>query len=338
MIKKTLLFLISLFVGIGLFIWIINFVGWQEVKNAFLVFTGREGIIIFALTLLILIMGNWKWQEILRGEDVEVSFWKIFKPFLAGFGVMFLAPTIIGLGEIVRAYGLKRKNNIAWPKAMASVVIDRIFEWTVNLIIIFFGVLIFLYEIGLPPKNIIIIFVGVFSFLIAGIFLFYFKIIKRESIVKTVGRVFNERLDKEPFDTEKELFNFFKIQNKPMWTSLGISFLRAGIMYLRTWFLILFLGKKISVLSSLSILGFSYFAAIIPIPTSLGSHEIVQTFVFKSLGLGVSPATVFTMIIRAVELLFALMGVIILLRMGVTFLKNLLLKTVDKLSSIKNNL
>jgi len=56
MIKKILLFLFSLFLGIGLFIWIINFVGWQEIKNAFLVFTGWQGGVIFTLTLLMMII------------------------------------------------------------------------------------------------------------------------------------------------------------------------------------------------------------------------------------------------------------------------------------------
>jgi len=77
---------------------------------------------------------------------------------LAGFGIMFLAPVLLGLGEIFRSYEIRRKTHISWPKATASVIIDRILEWTVNLIIIFIGVLIFLYKIGLPPKNLIIVF------------------------------------------------------------------------------------------------------------------------------------------------------------------------------------
>ena len=64
--KKVLLFIISLLIGIGLLIWIGKIVGWKEIKDSFLVFTGWFGIIIFLLTLLIILISNWRWQEILK--------------------------------------------------------------------------------------------------------------------------------------------------------------------------------------------------------------------------------------------------------------------------------
>lgn len=336
--KKFLLLFLSFFIGVGLLVWVIDFVGWQEIKNAFLVFTGLKGIIILVLTFLMLILGNLKWQEILKSEEVEVSFWSLFKPFLAGFSIMFLTPVLIGLGEVFRAYGVKRKAQISWSKATASVLIDRIFEWFVNLVVIYFGILIFLYKIAFPFKYIVIISITLLLFFIFVISAFYSKSFKKESIIKTFGRIFSGRLDKEPLDVEKEIFNFFKVQNKSMWKSLGFSFLRGGMMYLRTWFLIIFLGREISLLSSLSVLGFTYLTAMIPIPTSLGSHEAIQTFAFKSLGLEASLATAFTMIIRAAELLFALAGIVILINIGVTFLRDIFFKGIEKFSRFKDSL
>jgi len=109
----------------------------------------------------------------------------------------------------------------------------------------------------------------------------------------------------------------------------GISFLRAIITYLRTWFLIFFLGKNIGGLTALSILGFSCLATMIPIPTALGSHEAIQIFAFNSLGLGLSTATAFTMIIRGAELSIALIGGMILFRLGTSLLKNTLSKKYE---------
>jgi len=173
--RKFLLFLVSLLVGIGIFIWIGRTVGWQEIKNAFLVFTGWQGLVIFGLTLLMILIGNWKWKEILRGENVKISFRNLLNPYLAGFSVMFLAPILLLAGEFFRGYVLKEKNAIPWSKGMASVFIDRILEWTTNLVVIFFGVLFFLYTIGLPPRNLVIIFGGVFLFFAGGISYFYLK-------------------------------------------------------------------------------------------------------------------------------------------------------------------
>lgn len=324
--------MVSLSVGMGLFIWIGKIVGWQEIKNAFLVFTGWQGLVIFGLTLLMMLIGNWKWKEILKGENIKTSFRELFRPYLAGFAVMFLAPILLLAGEIFRGYILKAKNFVPWSKGMASVFIDRITEWTANLVVIFFGILFFLYTIGLPPRNLGIIFGGAFLLFAFGISIFYFKTIKRESMAKSLLRILGlERLNhaNSILDIEKEIFNFFKPKKIAMWKVFSLSFLRALVMYFRTWFLVIFLGKSITSLPALSILGFTYLAAMIPIPTALGSHEAIQTFAFSSLGLGGGTATAFTMIIRGAELIIALVGVVILFRLGIDLLKNTLFKKLN---------
>lgn len=331
--KKFLLFLFSFLIGAGLFVWIGKVVGWQEIKKAFLVFTGWQGMIILVLTLLIALIGTWKWKEILKGGGTNISFLNLLRTYLASFSIRFLAPIILVGAELFQGYTLKERNSVPWPKGMASVIIDRILEWTANLVVIFFGVLIFLLMIGLPPMKLLIIFGGVFLFFAGGIIYFYLKAFKRESMAKVFGKIFNQNLDSQPLEVEKEIFIFFKLKNKPMWKSFALSFLRAGIMLVRTWLLIIFLGKEISALPSLSILGFTYLAAMIPIPTALGSHEAIQTFAFNSLKLGLPTATAFTMIIRGAELLIALFGVIILFHFGVRTIKKTLFKKIDNFTN-----
>lgn len=330
--RKFLLFLLSLLIGVALFIWIGKTVGWQEIKNAFLVFTGWHGIVIFLLTLLVMSISNWKWLEILKGEGVKISFRGLFRPYLAGFSVMFLAPVLFWGGEVFRGYVLKRRNAVPWSKGMSSIIIDRILEWTANLIVIFFGVLIFLFMIGLPPAKLAIIFGGAFLFFAVGISYFYLKVFRRESVVELILKILGlKRLGEESaiLKTEKEIFIFFKYKKKSLGKAFGLAFLRAGATYLRAWLLILFLGKEISLISALSILGFNYLAMMIPIPTALGSHEAIQTFAFSSLGLGASLAPAFTMIIRGAELIVALAGVIILFRLGIIILKDTLFKRLN---------
>jgi uncharacterized protein (TIRG00374 family) len=281
------------------------------------------------LTLLMAIVGTWKWKEILKGGGTNISLLELFRPYLAGFSVMYLAPIVLWGGEIFRSYVLKERNNVCWSKGMASVIIDRILEWTTNLVVIFFGILFFLFTIGFPPVKLGIIFGAVFLFFAAGIAFFYFKSFKKESMV----RLFFRRSNSQPLEVEKEIFNFFKPKKKAMWRGFALSFLRAAIMLIRAWILILFLGKSIGALPALSILGFSYLAVMIPIPTALGSHEAIQVFAFKSLGLGASTATAFTMIIRGAELIFALAGIMLLFRLGVELFKKIFFKKVEKFTN-----
>ena len=326
--KQILLLLISFVIGIGLFVWIAGAVGWENIKDAIFTFTGWQGLVILGLTVLMALVGTWKWREILKGNGVSVSFMSLLNPYLAGFSIMFLAPILLWGGEVFRSYILRERNNVPWPKGMASVIIDRMLEWTANLAVIFFGGLFFLFIIGFPPLKLGIIFGGVFLILLVGVSFFYFKCVKRESFVS----LFIKNGQNKPFEIEKEIFGFFKVKKKAMWKALSLSFLRASVMFVRAWFLILFLGKTIGALPVLSVLGFSYLAAMIPIPTALGSHEAIQTFAFGALGLGVSSATAFTMIIRGAELILSLFGIIILFRLGIILIKNILFKKIDKLA------
>lgn len=323
--KKVLLLLISLLIGVVLFVWIGKTVGWQEIKRAFLVFTGWQGGGILGLTILMALVGTWRWKEILKGIGAKVPFRDLWRTYLASFSIRYLAPIIIVGAEIFQGYILKARHSIPWSKGMASVIIDRILEWTANLVVIFLGILFFLLTIGLPPMKLAIIFGGVFLLFAAVIIFFYFKSFKRESMVRFFVRSNQNQL----LEIEKEIFNFFRSKKLLMWKAFLLSFFRATIMFLRTWLLIIFLGKSIGGLPALSILGFTYLAVMIPIPTALGSHEAIQIFAFNSLGLGASTATAFTMIIRGAELIIALIGIIILFRLGIILIKNTVFKKLD---------
>lgn len=327
--KKALLFLVFLFIGIGLFVCILKFVGWRAIENALSSFTGRQGLVIFGLTALMAIIGTWKWKEILKGEEVKVSFRDLLRPSIAGYSIMFLAPILVLGAEVFRGYFLKEKKQVPWSKGMASGFIDLILEYSANLVVVLLGILIFLYKIGFPSQKLLIIFSVIFSLFVFGILFFYFKAFKRESMARSALSILglkNHNHANSILEIEKEIFNFFGLRKKAMWKSFGLTFLRAFVMYLRAWVLVLFLGKNLGGLLALSLLSFTYIAVTIPIPAALGSHEVIQTFAFNYLGLGAPTATAYTMIIRGAELTVSLIGVIFLFQIGLSLLEKALFK------------
>jgi glycosyltransferase 2 family protein len=338
--KKIWLFLISLAIGTGLFFWVLKLVGWEEIKNDLMVFTGWKGFAIVLLTFLMALIGILKWQEILKGEEVKLSFKDLFGPYLAGYALMLLAPIVFWGGEILRGYLLKKKNSVHWSKSMASIIIDRIFEWTANLTIIILGICFFFSKIYLIPKNLELLFGALFLLFFVTVVYFYSKVFRKKSVIKSLaGFLGLKRIEEKStlLETETEIFNFFTLKNKFMWRAFWLSFLRAGVMLARIWFVLFFLGKIIGLTQSLSILGFNYMAVMIPIPAALGSHEAIQTLVFSELGLGKSNATAFTMIIRAAEMIFSLAGVVILFKLGVESVKKLLFKDPEKIADDSKN-
>lgn len=214
--KKALLFLISLLVGVGLFIWIGKVVGWQKIWESLLVFTGWQGMLIFGLTILVALVSIWRWREVLKGMDVKIPFRELWRAYLVSFSIRYLAPIIIIGSEIFQGYILyilKEINSVPWSKSMASVIIDRILELTANLVVIFFGIFFFFFTIGLPPMKLAIIF-GITFFYHGLNYLFYFKSFRRESLTKFFAKIFNNQLDTQPLEIEREIFNFLKLRKK----------------------------------------------------------------------------------------------------------------------------
>jgi hypothetical protein len=197
-------------------------------------------------------------------------------------------------------------------------------------VVIFFGVFFFLFKIGLPPIKVVFIFGGIIFVLTSLIVYFYFKSFKRESMAKAIGRIFNNILDSHPLEIEKEIFSFFKLRKKTMWKGFSLAFLKAGIMWLRAWVLVLFLGKSLGAVPALSILGFNCLVSMIPIPADLGSHEAIQAFAFNSFGLGAGTGTAFALIIRGAELILSLSGIMVLFHLGLELIKNILFKKAEK--------
>jgi uncharacterized protein (TIRG00374 family) len=316
--KQKILFGFSFILGLVIFLQLGRVIGWAEIGKAFAVFTGWQGLVIVVLSFLVAIVGNWRWREILKDSGINVPFNVLFKIYLGGYSMMYLMPILIWGGEAFRVYGLTKEKGISWKKTFASVIIERILEWTTNILIIFLGLAFFLYNVYLPPKELIIIFGISLTFFVSIISYFYIKALGKKSIVRQIVKRFwkKEVSDDNSFlAVENEVFEYFK-WGKSLNKGLALSLLRSFVMQARVWILIIFLGNMIGFFPSVSILGFTYLSSMIPIPTSLGSHEAIQFYAFTSLGLLASMATVFTMILRAAEIIVSSVGMAFLLGTG----------------------
>ena len=325
--RKFFLFLISLLIGIFLFSWVLKSVGWQEIKRAFLIFTLWQGIAILIFTFGKILTATWKWKVILISEGIDLPFLNLLNIYLSGFSIMYFLPAAFLGGEIFQSYVLKSKHSIPWSKGMASSISDQILDWTTNLVVIFFGMIFFILKIAFLPKKIALISFVLFPLALFGIFYFYFKAFKKESIIEFLFRRFSRNFkNSEAFETEKEVFNFFNFKKISFWKGVSLAFFEEVFLLLRIWFLVNFFGQNINFLSTLSILAFSYLALMIPIPAVLGIHEGVQAFAFDALKLGVGLGTAFALVIRGADLILALIGIFISFKLGSGLLREELLK------------
>src|SRR3989338_4621944 len=182
MIKKIFFSFASLLIGAGLLLWVIDFIGWQETKAAFLFFSWWQGGTIVLLTSLIIFLGAWKWKIILNSQGCNLSLKQLFNPYLVGFSITYLFPILFFGGELFRGYFLKEKLLVPWEKSMSSIIVDRVLETTALLATIIFGILFFLLSIGLLPQKLELIFGGTLVMFILALGFFYYKVSRKESI------------------------------------------------------------------------------------------------------------------------------------------------------------
>jgi uncharacterized protein (TIRG00374 family) len=333
-IKKGLLFLISILFGAGIFVYAQNVIGWSFILKSFEIFLDKEGCFIIILSFFIAFLGGLRWREIVKdegGSNKNVSLFDYFKFYTAGFSIVYLFPIIIFGSEFFRATLLGQKGKMGWDKALASVIIERIIEWTVNILVILLGTLYFFYKVAMPENNILVVFIISIILTLAILVFIYFYVFRKKSFIKNMLFRINKENYKESLaiKTEKIVFEYFNLRNVDLWKGYFLSFLKVFVMLLRVWFIVLILNSAISFMPSLSILSFSFLVTMVPIPTALGVQELIQSFVFDNLNISLGVSSSFSMILRAGDIIVSLFGFILFFKVGFDFLKNKICKNEE---------
>ncbi len=321
--RKILVFLFSFLIGLGLFLWIIKWVGWKEIKEILFTFSGYKGLVIIGITLLIWLVEIWKWKFISKSQGYNFSVFNLGEILFASFAVSYLFPTSFFGGEAFKIYAIKKKFSLNWEENLTLNTIEKLLSISVLSLFLIFGATSFLFLTGRSLGNLeiaIVIFIGILTMALA---VFYFKIFKKESILRWLPKFLGINGRKDSYaveDFEKKIFHFFDFRKNLMWKGLGLSFSANFLILARCWFLLLFLIGKMNILTALAVLFFIYLSYILPFPAKVGSSEIALAFAFGSLGLGAAGGITFSFILRGAEVLVALFGLTMLMKLGIKFL------------------
>ncbi len=317
---KRVFFLVSLILGLFLFLFTGQQAGVDDVLKTISLFPFQIIIAVFLINFIaIAIVGSLRWKLILKSQNVcDISFSKVIRAKLAGFLVSYITPSVLVGGEPVRAYMIKERSSCGWEKSFASVVIDQtIYFFTIFLFMII-GFL-FLVEYSFLPAEIfygfgIIIILVIFTFCIFysrtlnrnsdgdGFFMFFIKAIKLDKIK------FIKTREKNIDATEKIVSRFFKNKRKVFIEAFVLSILEILLYLAVIWIIIFYLNPIIEITQTASIFFLLTLANFIPIPGSLGSFEMALTFVFDFFGFGKSNGFSFSLIYRIINIAIVFIG------------------------------
>ena len=109
-IKKGISYYLRFFISIALIYYVFRQAGlsklWSVLRNTNLVFLGLS----IAITPILIIISSWKWQVILRSQNIRLSLTRLFGLYMVGYFFNNILPTNVG-GDVIRAYSLGKSTG-----------------------------------------------------------------------------------------------------------------------------------------------------------------------------------------------------------------------------------
>jgi uncharacterized protein (TIRG00374 family) len=339
--KKIIIFLIALTIGILIFGLVTTKIGFKEIIKAFTLFSWQGLIVILILTFLIVLTDTWKLKYILQSMGHRFSYSETAKIYLMGFAMTYLTHVAVWGGEFIMIYALKKKYSVSWEKSIASIFIFRAVDATIFFPFLVLGVFIFpFFYGGFSLSNTLIYGAIVTAIFVILILYFYIKSFKKQSVLSGILKFFGknpEEIKKSEngklfFEGEKEVLKFFGPRKKEMWIAIVNSIIKYLLSLLRVWFLIFFFKGGTDILKALSVYGFVNFSTLVPIPAQLGILEASEAVVFQGFGLGANLGIAFSFLLRTMDSLVSLSGIVFIFKLGFDSIKRKLFETLDKFS------
>ena len=313
--KKTLLFFVSLSIGLAVFFLIGGEAGWGKVIQSLSLIKAWQFFLITLFFLAGIETAVWVWKMILAYLGVQSNFLTLNKAFLAGFTVSYLTPITLVGGEALRLYLLNEKLNVSWEKGISSIIVNKMLDFVVLLAFVISGLAAFFLRGGAFSQKVgslLVFSLGVIIFFFVYLF---FRGAKKKSVIRELLRII--RLD-DLLETprgqkflryEEEVLGFFNIHNRYFWKIIGLTFIQHLFWLIQALLIVLFLvGSLKGFTGPLIVYSFAALGSVLFIPAALGSLEIVEGIAFMALGAPYSVAVVFSLIWRGTRLALCFFG------------------------------
>ena len=301
---------------------------------------------IFLLVFMSNVVGGFRWYVILKTKFQKISFWKTLWAKFVGFAFSYITPVVFMGGEPARYLVLKEeeKKRVGDDSEfiIVSIIVDKLIFLIASTTMFFVGLFFLIYY--LRAGWLCILFsclAACFAFFILPFFLIKLKKnLKKNN--KNIVEWITEKLylkkikyfrqkDNSLKNIEEETAKFFS-QKRKFFKILSLSFLELAFTLFAFWVIVKTIencfieGGKVLAIGAL--LQLSY---IFPAPAALGSLEVSQTYGFPVVGLLSSHGLAFTLILRGVNIIIVIFGMILFLWFELRLWKNRILEFLYRL-------
>ncbi|MFA5051632.1 MAG: lysylphosphatidylglycerol synthase transmembrane domain-containing protein [Patescibacteria group bacterium] len=321
--KKIIFFITSAVVGITLFVGVILKVGLPSIWQTIVDFSFAKWFVILFLYALAFFITQYRWYLILRSLGQPVKLSQILPAKIVGFSVDYITPSPNVGGEAIRAMVLKKDAGVPLSDGLASVIIDKLMDFSYALPFLLFSIFYVLIKFSLSWKLIAgLLFISLlFIFLIA---FFYYRTLRARDFFGSIIRFF--QLHKLSFVAkvmdkigafELIVIKFFRHDRRTLYRGLGLSVLGGIVTLSAMWSIMLFLGLPATFLDVILVSTLTVVTFLLPIPGSFGSTETGEALIFSLIGFSPESGVAFSLIFRSVDFLKVVIGLLFLSHFGI---------------------
>lgn len=331
--KKNFFSVFFAVIGIVLFIGVIKKVGFKELLLVIGQLSLWQLFVLIVLLVLFVFISLYRWRLLLFMVNGRVSWLASLKPWLADFAISYLSPAPSFGGEPLRLKIFKESvgDKVSWAQAAATIFVDKVFDATINLIIVILGVIMLFWQHALSfSLRLSIIMIIVLSLTIIGVG--YYRMIRRQGFISTLAKLFHlsksqlwQKIAGHVAEMEQTVHKFLSFKNKFFLPVVFLTILRMASVMVRIYLVMLFVGsQQISLISVVIVLSLTFLISFLPFPGGLGGFESSQVFLFVLLGFSAQQGLAYALVARFAEMIPVSLGVLVVLQTGLrSFLNNL---------------
>ncbi len=326
-IKRTTFIVGSVLFGFILLVKILKEIPFLEVIDSFKQATPFAIGSFLLVSVVMMLMNTWRWSIIVKGSHMNVPFWKLFQYKIVGYGISFITPAAKVGGEPLRAALLKR-HGINFNKALSTIVLDKIIDLSTTAGLFVLAIFLSITTFAVP-KNMLLLLICMCTLLVSIIGFFYYQLLRDQRFFIRLFKGLRlhkikslQHLEEKIIEFEDVIVQFYKTRRKDFFKSLGISVIVWALMFIEFKTALLIFG--ISAISFeglfliICVMGAAY---LIPIPLALGVLEVGQMSIFTVIGLKAAAGVGLALVIRARDLMWTFIAIIILLFYGFDLIK-----------------
>ena len=307
---------LTIIVGIGI---IIVLLWWAGIRDTIgLMLQANLKYLALAVLMYCIAILSWsiRWGVFLRGANIRTSFIKVIEGVFVGIFLNNLTPGAKTGGEAVKALYIAKSSNGTYPKVFATVMADRILD---IIPVAMLMLIAFIYSIVHGIKVLVwVLLLSLILLMLVVIITVVFSVKENYAMSLIMGifrifrRIFPSRLSNYEEKMESKIKGGIREFKS---TLIGISKRKRDVVFstlwsfvlwlsdvLRTYFIFLSLGNRVSLLQVLLVKMASMALAMISvIPGGIGISETIQSALFLAVGVEKTVAVSATVLDRIIS-------------------------------------